>query len=387
MWLSNFRVILANEILDHGAIKIMDGKILEISRSPVSNPDIDGHGLLLMPGLIDLHGDMIEQEVEPRPQVTMPFELGIRDLDRRLKMSGITTAYASVAFNPAMSDGRLRSYEHSKRMLHALREMRNKLAVDHRVHARFEVNFPNAMSVIEELIADGTIDLVSLTDHTPGQGQFRDIERLIKSGQKKGMDREEAEAYVTERIRSYTEGAGDTLATIRSIAQTCHKAAIPLASHDDDTIEKVELMNEVGASISEFPVTTDAAHAAHALGLMNAMGAPNALRGQSYSGNLSVRQAHDEGLLDILMADYHPSSMLPAILILAKSNPEGLPGATRLASVNPAIAMGLTDRGEIAIDKRADLVIADDSGVGHVKATFVEGKPVYSEGPFSLATI
>jgi alpha-D-ribose 1-methylphosphonate 5-triphosphate diphosphatase PhnM len=48
-----------------------------------------------------------------------------------------------------------------------LKALRPSLKVDHRVHARFEVNDPNALAVVEELIADGTVDLVSLTDRTP----------------------------------------------------------------------------------------------------------------------------------------------------------------------------------------------------------------------------
>jgi alpha-D-ribose 1-methylphosphonate 5-triphosphate diphosphatase len=114
------------------------------------------------------------------------------------------------------------------------------------------------------------------------------------------------------------------------------------------------------------------------------MGAPNALRGESYSGNLSARDAHRAGLLDVLASDYHPSAILPAVLELAKSDPQGLAGAARLATINPARALSLSDRGELAQDKRADLVIADDGGVGHVRATLRNGRIIYSNGSVSL---
>jgi alpha-D-ribose 1-methylphosphonate 5-triphosphate diphosphatase len=115
------------------------------------------------------------------------------------------------------------------------------------------------------------------------------------------------------------------------------------------------------------------------------MGAPNALRGQSYSGNLSARAAHAAGLLDILASDYHPSALLPALLELAKSDPCGLAGSTRLATMNPARALGLADRGAIAPGMLADLVIADDSGIGHVRATLRGGQKIYSDGSIGLA--
>lgn len=384
MWLSDFRVVLPERVIERGSVRIEGGRIAELAEAPVRGAALSGDGLLLLPGMIDMHGDMIEREVEPRPGVRMPFELGLRDLDRRLKVAGVTTAYAAVSFNPKSAYGHLRSYEHSKEMLRALKAMRPLLAVDHRVHARFEVNYPRALSVVEELIADGTVDLVSLTDHTPGQGQYRDLERLTARYQGEGKTRDEAEAAIAERIREKRAEAGDTLATIRAMSAACAAAGIPLASHDDDTAAKVALMQDVGATISEFPVTEEAARAAHAYGLLTVMGAPNALRGESYSGNLSARAAHRAGLLDMLCADYHPSAMLPAVLELAKADPGGLAGAARLATANPARALGLTDRGAILPGLRADLVVADDSGIGHVRATIRGGRKVFSDGSVIL---
>ncbi|MGR3323375.1 MAG: alpha-D-ribose 1-methylphosphonate 5-triphosphate diphosphatase [Pseudooceanicola sp.] len=380
-WLSDFRLVLPDRVVDRGSVRVEDGCIAEIRETPVAGAAIQGDGLLLMPGFIDMHGDMIEREVEPRPNVKMPMELGLRDLDRRLKVAGVTTGYAAVSFNPKSAYGHLRSYEHSKEMLRALKALRPILKVDHRVHARFEINYPNALDVVEELIVDGTVDLLSLTDHTPGRGQYRDLERLagaiVKS---EGISPREAAARVQERIDEKQAVAGDTGATIAAITAACAQHGILLASHDDDTPEKVALMHKLGAVISEFPVTEVAARAAREHGLLTAMGAPNALRGESYSGNLSARAAHAAGLLDILAADYHPSAILPAILVLAESDPDGLAGATRLATANPARALALADRGEIAPGRRADLVIADDTGVGHVRATLRGGEKIFSDG-------
>jgi alpha-D-ribose 1-methylphosphonate 5-triphosphate diphosphatase len=115
------------------------------------------------------------------------------------------------------------------------------------------------------------------------------------------------------------------------------------------------------------------------------MGAPNAMRGQSYSGNLSARAAHAAGLLHILAADYHPAALLPAIRALSDADPDGLVGAVRLATKNPAMALGLSDRGEIAPGKRADLAIVDASD--RVVQTMSAGEIIYSNGswPQSVA--
>jgi alpha-D-ribose 1-methylphosphonate 5-triphosphate diphosphatase len=381
MWLSDFRMVLADRVIPNGALRIEAGKIAEIRTTPVEDPDITGNGLLLMPGMIDMHGDMIEREVEPRPNVRMPMEMGLRDLDRRLACAGVTTAYAAVSFSPSSTYGHMRSYEHTSEMIRALRAHRSALLIDHRVHARFEVTFPAALDVVSDLIAQGLVDLISLCDHTPGQGQYRNLElQAANYANTKGVTLEQAHEALQQRIRDRKETTGDLGATLRAIAQNCALHGVPLASHDDDTIAKVALMQELGANISEFPVTLEAAREARQRGMLTAMGAPNALRGTSYSGNLSARQAHAEGVLDMLAADYHPSAMLPAVLVLSQTDPDGLPGATRLATLNPAKALGLEDRGQLAIGLRADLIIADDKGVGHVCTTISNGTIVYADG-------
>jgi alpha-D-ribose 1-methylphosphonate 5-triphosphate diphosphatase len=385
MWLSDFRIVLADRLIPHGALRIEDGLIVEISETPVANADIHGNGLVLMPGMIDMHGDMIEREIEPRPGVRMPMELGLRDLDRKLANSGVTTAYAAVSFSPGSTYGHMRSYDFTSEMIRAVRAHAPSLLIDHRVHARFEVTFPAALSVVKELIAEGSVDLISLCDHTPGQGQYRDLAKQAEMASKtKGISLEQAVENLQQRIRDRLETAGDLTATLRAMAQYCALHGVPLASHDDDTVEKVAQMQELGAAISEFPVTLEAAREARARGMVNAMGAPNALRGTSYSGNLSARDVHAAGLLDLLAADYHPSAMLPAVLVLAQTDPQGLPGAARLATRNPARALGLEDRGEIAVGLRADLIVADSSGVGHVRMTVSNGNVVYSDGTLGV---
>lgn len=381
MWLSDFRVVLPDQVLESGSVRIEDGRIADVVEGPVAGAAIRGDGLLLMPGFIDMHGDMVEREVEPRPQVRMPVELGLRDLDRKLAGSGFTTAYAALSFSPTSTYGHLRSYEHTSAVIRAIKRMREDLLIDHRVHARFEITFPKALDVINDLIAEGSVDLISLTDHTPGQGQYRDIERVVeRTMHEKGLTPEAAATFVAQRIAERSRPEEELAATLAAISATCHKHGVALASHDDDTVTKVGMMAALGVTISEFPVTTEAAREARRHGLATAMGAPNALRGQSYSGNLSAREAHAGGLLDILASDYHPSAMLPAVLELARHDPGGLAGAARLSAANAARALGLDDRGAIGPGKRADLIVATDEGIGHVVATFRGGRMIYSEG-------
>lgn len=385
MWLSDFSLVLPDRVLPRGSVRIEDGLIAEIVEGPVGH-GVQGRGHTLFPGFIDMHGDMIEQELEPRARVDFPMSVALNALDTRLAAAGVTTAYASVSFSRGVRDGERRSFDHTSRVIRELSEARKTARVDHRIHARFDITFDNAVEVLSHLLDEGRVDLVSLMDHTPGQGQYRNLEIHIKNkAAHHGISETEARQMVSNAIAIRSRPQEVLLNNMQSVAQKCRDHAVPLASHDDDTRAKANLMADLGAVIAEFPVTMEAAQVAVQRGLMTAMGAPNAMRGQSYSGNLSAREAHDAGLLSILAADYHPAAILPAIRALAGNDPDGLAGATRLATRNPAKALGLSDRGEIAVGKMADLVIVD--GQDRVALCLRRGALIHSNGTLALSTV
>ncbi|MEL6799080.1 MAG: alpha-D-ribose 1-methylphosphonate 5-triphosphate diphosphatase [Pseudomonadota bacterium] len=384
MWLSDFNLVLPDRILSGGSLRIEDGKIAEIRAGAVAG-GVPGEGRTLYPGFIDMHGDMIEQELEPRVRVDFPMAVAMASLDARLAASGVTTAYAAVSFSRGARDGERRSFDHTSTVIRELSEARAHARVDHRIHARFDITFDNAVGVLSDLLDEGRVDLVSLMDHTPGQGQYRNLEIHIKNkAAYHGVSDTEARQMVTTAIAERSRPQEVLLANMREVARLCASHGVPLASHDDDTADKANLMADLGAVMSEFPVTTEAAETAVERGMMTAMGAPNAMRGQSYSGNLSARAAHGLGLLHILAADYHPGAILAAVQALAAQDPGGLAGAARLASANPAHALGLSDRGTLAVGKRADLFVADARD--RVVLTLRGGAVVHSDGTLSLAT-
>ncbi|MEO1705112.1 MAG: alpha-D-ribose 1-methylphosphonate 5-triphosphate diphosphatase [Pseudomonadota bacterium] len=372
MWLSDVKLILADRIIENGRLRIENGVITDIAQS-------DGvpSGFTVFPGFVDMHGDMIELELEPRPKVDFPMEVAVGHLDARLAAAGVTTAYAGVSFSRAAKDGERRSFEHTRGIIRALKESIDGLCVDHRIHARFDMTYTDAIAALEGLLEAGAVDLVSVMDHTPGQGQYRNVETLVAYRMKGGATEGEARAEIQARMDNAVP-ADVLLRNLEEVSRLCTAYDVAMASHDDDTVAKANLMADIGAVISEFPVTMEAAQVAADRGLMIAMGAPNAMRGRSYSGNLSAREAHGAGLLHILAADYHPAAILPAIRALSDADPDGLVGAVRLASKNPAQALGLSDRGEIALGKRADLAIVDEKD--RVVETLCAGQSIFSNG-------
>ena len=118
----------------------------------------------------------------------------------------------------------------------------------------------------------------------------------------------------------------------------------------------MEQAHSEGIAISEFPTTLEAAQRARDLGLKNIMGAPNIVLGGSHSGNVSAKDVARAGLLDGLSSDYVPSSLLDAVFRLVDELEISVPAATQIVTKNPADMVGLTDRGSIALGKRADLI-------------------------------
>jgi len=250
------------------------------------------------------------------------------------------------------------------------------LRADHLTHLRCEVPSPNVVACLEEFLAVHPARLVSLMDHTPGQRQFRDLDKyFIYYGGKTGRSEAELRAVVDERRRVGRERAQENRPRVAAIAKA---HGVRIASHDDTTLEDVAQSHREGVSIAEFPTTFEAASASHALGMATVMGAPNVVRGGSHSGNASARAFAEAGLLDILSSDYVPAALLMGAFRLADApSVGGLAGAIRLVTKNPATAAGLLDRGEIAVDRRADLVrvrLHDDEPV--VRAVWRAGRRV-----------
>jgi alpha-D-ribose 1-methylphosphonate 5-triphosphate diphosphatase len=217
--------------------------------------------------------------------------------------------------------------------------------------------------------------LISMMDHTPGQGQFKDMAAYrdyLTRTYKKTAD--EVEVIVERKLQA----ASGAFARMEELAVAAHASGISVASHDDDSAERIETMNGIGADISEFPINLEAAQAAKATGMSTIFGAPNILRGKSQSGSMKAIEAIHAGVADCLCADYSPASLIVAIYRVVEMSDLDLSAAIRLVTSNPARAARLVDRGEIAIGKRADLVaVGKPAGLPQVTDVWSNGSPVY----------
>jgi alpha-D-ribose 1-methylphosphonate 5-triphosphate diphosphatase len=375
--LSNARIVLADAVIENGWLVVSGDAILEIGEGRAPEKGTDMAGDLVMPGLVELHTDHLEAHYVPRPKVYWNALAAVVSYDGQLATCGITTVLDSLRVwredTTDDVDGE------AMKLADAIATARdsNLLRADHYLHLRCEVPMPGVVGEAASLFTRPEVRLASLMDHTPGQRQFRDEEKLrtYYRGKNAGMSESELDAMFATRI-DYQKQYGQT--NHRALVKMAHEQATPLASHDDTTLEHVEQAIGDGVSIAEFPTTLEAAGALHEAGVRVMMGAPNLVRGGSHSGNIATCDLAEADMLDILSSDYVPSSLLAAAIAMPKLIPGiDLPRAVLTVTRTPAEAVGFTDRGEIAAGKRADLIrvhVAHD--VPAVRAVWRAGRRV-----------
>jgi alpha-D-ribose 1-methylphosphonate 5-triphosphate diphosphatase len=222
-----------------------------------------------------------------------------------------------------------------------------------KIHLRFELSGIKAYEECLALLEGGSISLLSVMDHTPGQGQFNktNFKAHVMS---QGKTESEFEEELAQKL-SRPKVEGEQLSQLIDLAL---ELGIPVASHDDDSIEKVDSMLAMGVQICEFPITMEAAIHASNMGMHVAGGASNVLRGGSLSGNLNIAEAVTRGAVGILCSDYYPASILHSIFRLHRYYGLTLPEATNLASLHPARATGMDSfTGSLEQGKQADLLV------------------------------
>ncbi len=355
-------VVLANaEVIAQGAafrgrVTLIGDQVAEVVEGgEVPVGAIDCGGDVVAPGLVELHTDNLERHIRPRPAVHWPHNAAIVAHDAELASCGITTVFDAIRVGSIEGKGGTGWSRYARDLADEVLAIRAKgaLKISHHLHLRAEVCSHSLIDELEQFGADDRVGIVSLMDHTPGQRQFADIGQYEiymkgKHGLSDASFKEHVQARQTlgEKVRDVHEAA--------AVAAAGRFGAV-LASHDDTLVVHVERSSGYGIALAEFPTTLVAAEACHTYGIAVMMGAPNLIRGGSHSGNVAAGELAEAGLLDIMSSDYVPSALLFAAVRLGTLW-DDLPRALATVSSAPARAAGLTDRGEIAVGQRADLV-------------------------------
>ncbi len=380
--LTNGQLITEDQILQNHAVVIKNDRIKAIiPEEDLANFSdytiIDAQGGYISPGFVDIHSDYIEGIISPRPTSLMDFNMGIREAERILISHGITTMFHSLSIykDDGFSHKPIRNPENVNRLIDAINDTHTgQHLIRNRMHARFEIDNIEEVDRFIQNIEEEKVHLISFMDHTPGQGQYRDLE-IYRETMKgfRSMSNAEADVLIADSINKEKI----TLDQIKEIAKIALDNNIAIASHDDDEIEKLSLVKSYGTTISEFPTTIEVARKAKEMGLWTIAGAPNVLLGGSHSGNLSAAEAIKERTIDILCSDYYPAALLHSIFKLCDDYGQDLHEMFQLVTLNPAKAVQIDDElGSIKEGKKADIIIIEkmDDGFPIVTASIVDGK-------------
>ena len=361
-------------------VDIAAGVIAGIGDDRRAGPRIDARGLMVLPGIVDIHGDAFERQMMPRPGVDFPIEVALLDTDRQVVANGITTVFHGVTWS---WEPGLRGAGNARNILDAMERLRPRLAADTRYHLRHETFNLDAEAEIGEWLSEQRIDILAFNDHMTSTVEAPDrAKKLGEMVKRSGLPADEF-GHLVDRIR---RRGNEVPASIARLAEIARANGIPILSHDDTSPDQRRWFRSLGSRVSEFPTTVETAQDAAREGDDIVLGAPNVVRGGSHTGWTKAADMIERGLCSILASDYYYPAQLLAAFRLDADGVAPLARAWPLISQAPAAAAGLTDRGRIATGCRADLILVDAEHQPRVVATIAAGRIVHlTEGQRLLA--
>jgi alpha-D-ribose 1-methylphosphonate 5-triphosphate diphosphatase len=366
-------VLLPGQGLVRDGLSMAGGQIVE---APVGRA-VDASGYLLLPGIVDIHGDAFERHLAPRRGAAPDMAEGVASVAAELAANGITTGVIAQ-FNSW--EGGLRGPDHAARVFTALREAGTSLGTDMHPQLRFEIGQLEAYDALPDWMAQWNIGYLVFNDHLPHDrlSQGKTPPRLTGQALKAGRNPEKHLAMLLEMHRRFDK----VPAALDALSTRLRAQGVTLGYHDARTAQECAAMRARGVTLAEFPETPEAAKAARDLGQGIIMGAPNTVRGSSQRGNASARDLIAAGLCDALASDYHYPALRAAVFDCVDAGLCTLDQGWGLVSSGPARLLGLHDRGKLRPGLRADMTVIEKH-TRRVAACFAGGSVTYMTGDFA----
>jgi alpha-D-ribose 1-methylphosphonate 5-triphosphate diphosphatase len=351
--LTNAQLVLRDRV-QTGTLVVRDGRIVEIDDSLSQAPGaVDLDGDYLMPGVIDVHTDNLERQVQPRVNARWPSLSALLSHDAQTAAAGVVTVLDALCCgNLGFDIDRIKTFKEAVLDLN-LMEGTGLLKSEHFLHLRLEMPAPDVVEHAEGVAEHPRVRMVSFMDHSPGVGQYANLDNYRAMKRRSGLADDQIDGVI-QRLQD--QRAKFRTPNRRRLLEMFGQHDIAFASHDDETVENIEENVADGIMISEFPVRMTAAQAAHAQGMTVIAGAPNIVRGGSHSGNVSAADLIREGVIDALASDYVPAALIESAFMIFERAMLSLPEAVAMITDAPAKMARLSDRGRLEIGLRADLV-------------------------------
>lgn len=368
MRLTNAKV-LHTDTFKVDELSFSEGKIDE-----GNHPTLDLAGYWILPGIIDLHGDGFEKHLQPRMNVDVEKQIGLRNVDGELAANGVTTAYLAQCWSFL---GGKRGPKYAEALFESWQKFHDHSRVDMQLQIRYETHMIHNVPRLLDNVDRFGIKYVVFNNHLPDA-----VDDLTdKSGNLEYYAREAGRTVQKHKkiIEKMVEASFEVDTSLQSLSAELSKRGVRIGSHDDETAAMRKYFADIGAHISEFPTSLEAAKEARELGNPVIMGAPNVMRGGSQSGNVNAQELIEAGLCDALVSDYYYPAQQAAAWKLFDNEILSFEEAWALISSNPARILGLSDRGDLSIGQRADFVIMNPE-TRHIEATISNGRVAAASG-------
>lgn len=361
----------ASVLQNGGLVETEVGMADGVFEAGADGPSLDLTGMVILPGIVDPHGDGFERHLAPRRGAVVEMGLGLDVLEAELLANGITTAMLAQFWS---WEGGMRGPDFATELAHAV--ARHQGSVDLHVLMRLELGCHEDFDAVAALMEVCKIGHLILSDHLPHKAlaEGRRVPRLEGQALKSGRSPQAHQAL----LEALYAGLPKARAALPGFAARLAGRGVRLGSHDDATPKDRADFRAMGFEIAEFPLTLETAQAAHDEGDPIVLGAPNVLRGSSHKrGNMSARDALEAGFCAALASDYfYPAPRRAAAKLVAEGWDLGK--AWALVSSGPADVLGMADRGRIADGLRADIVIAS-ADLSRVHGSVSGGKLAYAD--------
>ncbi len=359
--------VLVGARFEATSVDVEEAVICDVGRDGGAARNLDARGLLVLPGIVDIHGDAFERQMMPRPGVHFAHDIALMDTDCQVIANGITTVFHGVTWS---WEPGLRGAENARALLAEMEKLRPRLRADTRFHLRHETFNLDAEPEVTDWIGARRIGMLAFNNHVPELDTSQPA-KVARMAERSGMP---LEAFRT-LVARVNARAADVPGSIERLAACARAQDVPLLSHDDESPEQRRRFRTLGCRVAEFPTTLETAQEAAASGDDIVLGAPNVVRGGSHIGWINARDMIARGLCSILASDYYYPAPINAAFKLAAESVKPLAEAWALVSETPAAAVGLDDRGVIAAGRRADMILVDpNDGRPEVVAVVAAGR-------------
>ncbi len=353
MLFTNAQLVLPGALL-HGTVALSGALIGDVQPGTSAAPgalDLDGD--YLIPGVVDLHTDNLERQVQPRTNARWPSRSAMLAHDAQCAAAGVTTVLDALCLGDLnQQTERVRTFHDGVADLDALADT-GLLKAEHFLHLRCELPAPEMMPLLDPVAEHARVRMVSLMDHTPGCGQNADFDRY------RALRR-------TEGVGSATSSSGaspscwiSARACAARTARRCWRgcATSPWRSQATMTARRTRLPR-TGRTASPSRSSRSRSRRRSRRGRSTCPSSP-ARRTWSAAARTPATWRRPSWCArarwTCLASDYVPASLVEAAFG-AVAEGITLPEAVALVTANPARLAGLADRGRIAPGLRADLV-------------------------------